>query len=89
MVDKIEVTVTDLAKKHPGKPAYKGFYSLTKRTYQDNGEIVAEGFALDKEALKVLRAKIIATLIDESPPNKESKTTNPDSNKSRQKKLTS
>ena len=56
MVDKIEVTVTDLEKKHPGKPAYKGFYSLTKRTYQDNGEIVAEGFALDKEGFKSLES---------------------------------
>ena len=77
MIGKIEVTVTDLEKKHPGKPAYQGFYSLTKGTYQDNGEIVSEGFALDKEALEILRAKIMAILIDELPPNKESKT-NPD-----------
>jgi len=48
LVDKVEIAVTDLSKKHPGKPAYKGFYSLTKRIYQDDGEIVTEGFGLDK-----------------------------------------
>ncbi len=88
MVDKTVVDGTDLAKKHPGKSAYKGFYSLSRHIYQDDGVIVSEGFALDKEALEVLRAKIMTILIDELPPNKESKT-NPDSNKSRQKKLTS
>jgi hypothetical protein len=67
MVDKIEVTVTDLAKKHLGKPAYKGFYSLAKHIYQDDGVIVSDGFALDKEALEVLRAKIMAILFDEIP----------------------
>lgn len=38
MVDMIKVTATDLEKKHPDKPAYKGFYSLTKYIYQDDGE---------------------------------------------------
>jgi len=42
MVDIVDVNVTDLAKKHPGKPAYQGFYSLTKHTYQDDGEVVNE-----------------------------------------------
>ncbi|TVP41371.1 hypothetical protein [Candidatus Nitrosocosmicus arcticus] len=56
MVDESVVTVTDLEKKHPGKPAYQGFYSLTKRTYQNNGEVVAEGFALDKEAFRSLES---------------------------------
>jgi len=43
-----------LAKKHPGKPAYKGFYSLEKHTYQDDGEIVTESFALYKDALELI-----------------------------------
>ncbi|CAN5864953.1 hypothetical protein BH23THE1_BH23THE1_13470 [soil metagenome] len=33
MVDGIVATITNLVKKHPGKPAYKGFYTLTKQTY--------------------------------------------------------
>lgn len=67
MVDSIEVDVTNLSKKHPGKPAYTDFYSLATHTYQDDGEIVTESFALDKESLEVLRAKIKAILIDEMP----------------------
>jgi hypothetical protein len=74
MVDEIVVTVTDLAKKHPGKPAYKGFYSLAKHIYQDDGVKVSDGFAIDKENLLILRAKIMAILIDELPPNENSKT---------------
>ena len=74
MVDKVEIAVTDLSKKHPGKPAYKGFYSLTKRIYQDDGEIVTEGFGLDKENLEILRAKILAILIDELSPKKPKQT---------------
>jgi hypothetical protein len=63
MVDKIEVTVTDLEKKHPDKSGYEGMYSVAKHIYQDDGEKVSDGFALDKEALEVLRAKIIAILM--------------------------
>jgi hypothetical protein len=63
MVDEVVVTVTDLAKKHPGKPAYNGFYSPSKHIYQDDGDIATESFALDKEDLEVLRAKIMAVLI--------------------------
>ena len=84
MVDKIEVTGTDLEKKHPGKSGYQGMYSIAKHIYQDDGEKLSDGFAIDKENLLILRAKIMAILIDELPPNKESKT-NPYSNKSIQK----
>lgn len=49
----MEIAVANLSKKHSGKPAYKEFYSLVKRTYQDDGEKVTEDFALDKEALEV------------------------------------
>jgi hypothetical protein len=65
MADIEEVYVRDLFKKHSGYELYKGFYSLGKKIYQDDGEIVNEGFALDKEALEVLRAKIMAILIEE------------------------
>jgi hypothetical protein len=54
------VIFTDLTKKHPNKPAYKGFYSLSKYTYQYNGEIVTESFDLDKGDLLILRPKIMA-----------------------------
>lgn len=67
MVDIEEVYVRDLYKKHKGKELYKGFYSIGKKIYQDDGEVVNEGFALDKEALEVLRAKIMATLIEDIP----------------------
>ncbi len=64
--------VTDLSKKHKSKELYKGFESIGKKIYQDDGEIVNEGFALDKEALEVLRTKIMAILIDDLP-TKENK----------------
>jgi len=67
MVDIEEAYVRDLYKKHKGKELYKGFYSIGKKIYQDDGEVVNEGFALDKEALEVLRAKIMATLIEDLP----------------------
>jgi hypothetical protein len=51
MVDKIEVTVTDLAKKHPGKSESEGTYSLARLFYMNNGEIDTAGFAIGKEAL--------------------------------------
>ncbi len=67
MTDIEEVYVRDLYKKHKGKELYKGFYSIGKKIYQDDGEIVNEGFALDKEALEILRAKIMAILIEDLP----------------------
>lgn len=48
MVDKVEITLTDLGKKPPDNPAYKGFYSLKKRTYQSDREIVTESIALGR-----------------------------------------
>ena len=67
MVDKIEVTVTDLEKKHKGKAGYENMYSVAKHIYQHDGEKLSDGFAIDKENLLVLRAKIMAILIDELP----------------------
>lgn len=67
MVDIEEVYVRDLYKKHNGKGIFKGFYSIGKKIHQDDGEVVNEGFALDREALEVLRPKIMAILIDELP----------------------
>lgn len=71
MVDEIVVNVTDLAKKHPGKPAYKGLFSLVKFVYQDDGQVATESFAIDKENLEILRAKIDAVLIGEDQPMKK------------------
>jgi hypothetical protein len=67
MVGIEEVFVTDLYKKHNGKEYYKDFYTVGKRTYQDDGDIISNSIALDKEALEILRAKIMAILIDELP----------------------
>ena len=69
MVDKIEVTVTDLEKKHNGKSGYEGMYSVAKHVYMDGEKVDTTGFAIDKENLKILRAKIDAVLINDSKPN--------------------
>lgn len=51
MVDMIEVTVTDLLKKHNGKSGYENMYSVAKRVYMDDGNINTIGFAIDKDNL--------------------------------------
>ena len=71
MVDKVLVTVTDLDKKHLGKLGYEDMYSVAKHVYMDNGNIDTTGFAIDKENLKILRAKIEAILIDDDKLNKK------------------
>jgi hypothetical protein len=70
MADRIEVTVTDLEKKHPGKSGYEGVYCIAKHISQDDGENLSDGFAIDKENLLILRAKIMSILIDEMPVEK-------------------
>lgn len=72
MSDKIEVTVTNLEKKHKGKAGYENMYSVAKHVYVENGEIDTVGFAIDKENLRILKAKIDAVLIDDDKPNKKS-----------------
>lgn len=62
-------------KKHKGKEQYKDLYSIGKKVYQDNGEILNEGLVLDREVLEVSRAKIMAILIDEIPAKRNLKTT--------------
>ena len=74
MVDKVEVTVSDLFKKHDGKSGYENMYSIAKHIYQDDGVIVSDGFAIDKENLLILRAKTMAILIDEMLPKKSKQT---------------
>ena len=69
-MDKIVVTVTDLEKKHKGKLGYEGMYSVAKHVYMDDGQVDTTGFAIDKENLKILRAKIDAMLIDDNKPYK-------------------
>ena len=44
-------------------------YSVAKHIYQDDGEKLSDGFATDKENLLILRAKIMAIIIDELPTN--------------------
>jgi predicted N-acyltransferase len=65
MVDKVEVTVTDLQKKHKEKSGYENMYSVSKHVYMDNGIVDTIGFAIDKENLQILRAKIDAVLVDD------------------------
>jgi hypothetical protein len=61
------VYVRDLYKSIGLKNPIEGFYSLDKKIYQDDGEVVNEGFGLDREALEILRTKIRAILIDDLP----------------------
>jgi hypothetical protein len=65
MVDKVEVTVTDLEKKHKGKAGYENMYSIARHVYMDDGIVDTVGFAIDKENLRILGAKINAVLIDD------------------------
>ncbi len=69
MVDKIDVTVTNLEKEHKGKSGYENMHSVAKHVYMDNGEVDTIGVAIDKDNLRVLRAKIDAMLIDDDKPN--------------------
>jgi hypothetical protein len=48
-------------------------YSVAKHVYMDNGEMDTVGFAIDKENLWILRAKIDAALIDDDKPGKKKK----------------
>jgi hypothetical protein len=48
-------------------------YSVAKHVYMDKGEIDTIGFAIDKENLRILRAKIDAMLTDDDKPNKNNK----------------
>jgi len=71
MVDTEEVYVRDLHKKHNKREEYKGLYSVGKKVNRDDGEIDNDGFALDKENLEILRAKIMAVLVDDLPPKEK------------------
>ena len=70
MVDRVEVTVTDLEKKHNGKPGHENIFSVAKHVYRDDGKVDTIGFAIDKQNLEILSAKIDAMLIDELKPKK-------------------
>ena len=39
MVDKVEVTVTDLEKKHKGKSGYENISSVGRLVYMDEGVV--------------------------------------------------
>ena len=53
-------------KKHKGKSGYEKMYSVAKHVYMDDGKVDTIGFAIDKENLLILRAKIDAMLIDDA-----------------------
>jgi hypothetical protein len=78
MVDKVEVTVTDLEKKHKEKSGYENMYSVAKHVYMDDGKIDTIGFAIDKENLKILRAKIDTVLIDDDKKQSNNRKSNTD-----------
>ena len=40
-------------------------FSVARHVYMDDGKVDIIGFAIDKENLKILRAKIDAALIDD------------------------
>jgi hypothetical protein len=84
LADIEEVYVHNLYKKHNGKEIFKGFYTLEKKTYQDDGEVINEGFGFDRETLEILRARIMAILIDESPTKDKKSSNNNSPKKSRQ-----
>ena len=84
MTDIEEVYVRDLSKKYEGRPEYQGLYSIGKKIHQDNGEVYNEGFAIDEENLRILKARIEAIFIDEIKTN-QGKVVRP--NKPRQTKL--
>ena len=49
-------------------------YSVARHVYMNDGKIDTTGFAINKENLKLLRAKIDAVLIDDDDkPNKKKK----------------
>ena len=77
MLNTIEVTVTDLDKKHQvnRKSGYEGMYSVHKHVYMDDGKIDTTGFAIDKENLRISGARIDAMLIDGDKPNNKKKPT--------------
>ena len=68
-MDKVEVTVTDLEKKHKGKSGYEKMYSVAKHVYMDDGKIDTIGFAIDKENLKILRSRIDTILLNDGKTN--------------------
>ena len=85
MTDSEEVYVRDLFKKYKGRPEYKGLFSIGKKIYQDDGEIYNEGFAIDEENLRILKARIDAMFIEETMPKKQENALRPD--KPKQTKL--
>jgi hypothetical protein len=74
MADNVKIIVSDLFKKNDGKSGYANMYSIAKHLYQDDGVIVRDSFEIDKKNLLILRAKIMAILIDEPSPMKSRQT---------------
>ncbi len=70
MVEIVEAYVREFYKKYRGKELYEGFCSYIEKINQDEGEVINQGFVLIRDALEILRAKIMAILIDELPTKK-------------------
>lgn len=48
-MSELKVTGTDHERKHRGESGYQGRYSIAQSIYQDDGNVVNNGFAIDKE----------------------------------------
>lgn len=46
---------------------------MAKHVYMNNGEIYTIGFAIDKENIRILKARIDAALIEDDKPNNKKK----------------
>jgi len=63
LVDIEEFYVRDLYKKHKGKEYYKVFYTVRKKIYKDEADVMNESIALNEETLTILKARIEASLL--------------------------
>ena len=63
MVDIEEVYVKDLYKKHEGKEYYKVFYTVHKKIYKDEADVINESIALNEETHIILKVGIEASLL--------------------------
>ncbi|MDN5867852.1 MAG: hypothetical protein L0H55_10705 [Candidatus Nitrosocosmicus sp.] len=70
MVNIRDLAVGILDKNPNDKAGNENVYCVTNTLFTDNGEVDTIGFAVDKENLKILRAKINAMLMDDDKPNR-------------------
>jgi hypothetical protein len=58
-----EAYVKDLYKKHKGKEYYKVFYTVRKKIYKDESNVINVSIALDEETHTILKVGIEASLL--------------------------